>query len=62
MSIGAETFFGSIETTRDALLIFEAARQGILQRVKRRISHEQKEVRSAILIHADDQTWIGICV
>jgi len=42
-----ETFYGIIETTSDALLLFEASHLGIVQKVRRRLHEkERKELRS----------------
>lgn len=36
-------FFGYIETTKDALLVFEAARRGMVPRVTRRLMETEKQ-------------------
>lgn len=42
-----ETFYGIIETTNDALILFEASKLGIIQKVRRRLHEkERKELRS----------------
>ncbi|KAL6595974.1 Gti1/Pac2 family-domain-containing protein [Neocallimastix sp. 'constans'] len=42
-----ETFYGIIETTSDALILFEASHLGIVQKVRRRLHEkERKELRS----------------
>ncbi len=60
--IGVETFYGCIETTRDALLIIEAARQNILHRVKKRITRAEKKVMRKASLNIDDKAWLRICV
>ncbi|KAI9321322.1 Gti1/Pac2 family-domain-containing protein, partial [Dichotomocladium elegans] len=37
-----ETYIGSIRTPQDALIIFEACRKGLLQRVQRRLSTKER--------------------
>ncbi|KAL1923008.1 uncharacterized protein VTP21DRAFT_9384 [Calcarisporiella thermophila] len=51
-----ETFYGFIESTQDALLLFEACRRGILPRVCRRLQEkERKLVRSGSVFIFDER-------
>ncbi|CAO3658334.1 hypothetical protein G6F70_002652 [Rhizopus microsporus] len=51
-----ETFTGYIKTPQDALIIFEACRKGLLQRVKRRLtSKERTEIRSGSVFAWDER-------
>ena len=47
MASNMETYYGQVSSTRDAILIFEACRLGLLTRVQRRLSdQERKQIRS----------------
>jgi len=51
----AETFFGYIETTQDALLIFEGCRRGLIPRVSRRLQEkERRMIRSGSVFVFDE--------
>ncbi|KAJ3047256.1 hypothetical protein HK097_011706 [Rhizophlyctis rosea] len=44
---GVESYYGYIETTRDALILFENCRRGVLKQVKRRLGErDRREIRS----------------
>ncbi|KAI8803196.1 Gti1/Pac2 family-domain-containing protein [Cladochytrium replicatum] len=55
-----ETFYGLIETTHDALIVFESCRLGLLQRVGRRLHEtERKEVRSgSVFVYNEKESSI----
>ncbi|CAG8447702.1 6988_t:CDS:2 [Acaulospora morrowiae] len=55
-----ETFRGKIENTRDALIIFEACRLGILQRITRRCLEEEKKefVPGSVFVYDEDESGI----
>ncbi|KAI8802220.1 Gti1/Pac2 family-domain-containing protein [Cladochytrium replicatum] len=55
-----ETFFGLIETTHDAFIVFESCRLGLLQRVGRRLHEaERKEVRSgSVFVYNEKESSI----
>ena len=51
-----ETFNGFIETTTDALLIFEACRRGILPKISRRLQdRERGAIRSGTIYVFDEK-------
>ncbi|KAL1914306.1 uncharacterized protein VTP21DRAFT_8999 [Calcarisporiella thermophila] len=51
-----ETFYGHVKTPRDAILLFEACRRGILRRVQRRLSDKERGViRSGAVFVWDEQ-------
>jgi hypothetical protein len=51
-----ETFYGLVESTTDALLIFEACRSGLLPRAKRRLLEgERRELRSGSIYVFDEK-------
>jgi hypothetical protein len=51
-----ETFHGFIETTTDALLIFEACRRGVLPKIRRRLQErERSAVRSGTVFVFDEK-------
>lgn len=56
----SETFFGYIETTKDALLIFEACKRGILPRVKRRLQDKERILIRSGTIFCFDEKESGI--
>ncbi|CAJ0649383.1 13821_t:CDS:2, partial [Entrophospora sp. SA101] len=50
-----ETFHGIINTTKDALIIFEACRQGVLYRITRRLTDEEKRCLRVGSIYVYDE-------
>ncbi|KAJ1672946.1 Gluconate transport-inducing protein, partial [Spiromyces aspiralis] len=51
-----ETYYGFVETTRDALLIFEACRLNLLPRVQRRFGErERQSIRSGSVFVWDEE-------
>ncbi|OZJ01963.1 hypothetical protein BZG36_05128 [Bifiguratus adelaidae] len=51
-----ETFHGYIETTKDALLLFEACRRGLLPKIGRRLQEKERDiVRSGSVFVFDEQ-------
>jgi hypothetical protein len=59
MSIN-KTFHGYIETTKDALLLFEACRRGILPRVNRRLQDKERYLIESGTIFCFDENESGI--
>jgi hypothetical protein len=59
MSIN-KTFHGYIETTKDALLLFEACRRGILPRVNRRLQDKERYLIQSGTIFCFDENESGI--
>ncbi|GBC02207.1 hypothetical protein RclHR1_00450042 [Rhizophagus clarus] len=55
-----ETFHGRITTTKDALIIFEACRQGVLCRTTRRMVEDEKKVLRAGSVYVYDEAESGI--
>ena len=54
--IPSESFFGSVETTCDAFLLFEAARNNIVPRITRRLTEkEKKSLRSGSVCIFDER-------
>ena len=56
-----ETFRGKIDTTNDALLLFEACRLGILKRVPRRLSEAERSTfvqSGAVFVWDEDESGI----
>jgi hypothetical protein len=52
----SETFHGYIETTQDALLIFESCRRGLLPKICRRLQErERKMIRSGSIFVFDER-------
>ncbi|KAM0361961.1 hypothetical protein ACHAO7_011978 [Fusarium culmorum] len=50
-----ETYYGYVETSRDASILFEACRLGILPRVRQRISEKEKQtIRSGSVFVWDE--------
>lgn len=46
---------GTIKTTQDALILFEATRQGLIERVKKRLTPgEKKEIRHGSVFIFDE--------
>ncbi|GAA95276.1 uncharacterized protein L969DRAFT_92465 [Mixia osmundae IAM 14324] len=54
------TFFGYVETTLDALLVFEACHRGILAKVPRRLQDKEKELIRSGSIFVFDEKEAGI--
>lgn len=51
-----ESFFGFIESTTDALLVFEACRRGKLSKVSRRLQDREREsIRSGTVYVFDEK-------
>jgi hypothetical protein len=51
-----ETFNGFIETTTDALLVFEACRRGILTKISRRLQEKERSaIRSGTVFVFDEK-------
>ncbi|KAI8881293.1 hypothetical protein K501DRAFT_324571 [Backusella circina FSU 941] len=59
MSIN-KTFHGYIETTKDALLLFEACKRGILPRVNRRLQDKERYLIQSGTIFCFDENESGI--
>ncbi|KAI0074814.1 hypothetical protein K474DRAFT_1600893 [Panus rudis PR-1116 ss-1] len=60
-SPGSNAFRGWIRTTRDALLMFEAARKGVIPRVTRRFHETEKRTlikSGTVLIFTEEETGI----
>ncbi|CAO3589112.1 unnamed protein product [Absidia cylindrospora] len=55
-----ETFIGYIKSPQDALLIFEACRQGQLNRVQRRLSSKERTLIQSGSIFAWDENEAGM--
>ncbi|KAI9302348.1 Gti1/Pac2 family-domain-containing protein [Cunninghamella echinulata] len=55
-----ETFIGHIKTPQDALIIFEACRRGLLNRVKRRLSNKERMNIKSGSIFAFDENEAGM--
>ncbi|CAO3633435.1 unnamed protein product [Cunninghamella blakesleeana] len=55
-----ETFIGHIKTPQDALIVFEACRRGILNRVKRRLSNKERMSIKSGSIFAFDESEAGM--
>ncbi|KAI8338930.1 Gti1/Pac2 family-domain-containing protein, partial [Chlamydoabsidia padenii] len=55
-----ETFVGHIKTPQDALIVFEACRLGLLQRVKRRLSTKERINIQSGSIFAFDENEAGM--
>ncbi|KAJ1933627.1 Gluconate transport-inducing protein [Linderina macrospora] len=55
-----ETYRGCIETTDDALLIFEACRLGMLQRVSRRLVEDERNCIQSGSVYVWDESESGI--
>ncbi|KAI8367813.1 Gti1/Pac2 family-domain-containing protein, partial [Choanephora cucurbitarum] len=55
-----ETFNGFIETTTDALLIFEACRRGILPKISRRLQDRERGAIRSGTIYVFDEKESGI--
>ncbi|KAI8319737.1 hypothetical protein GQ54DRAFT_299120 [Martensiomyces pterosporus] len=55
-----ETYHGYIETTDDALLIFEACRLGMLQRVSRRLCEDERRCIQSGSVFVWDESESGI--
>lgn len=56
-----ETFYGLIESTQDALIIFEACNLGILRRVKRRLGDEERKLcvrPGAVFVYDENESGI----
>ncbi|KAI9142952.1 Gti1/Pac2 family-domain-containing protein [Paraphysoderma sedebokerense] len=54
-----ETFWGNVEDTVDALLIFQAIQEGKLPKVRRRlVEKERKGIRSGSIFVFDSETGI----
>ncbi|OAD03888.1 hypothetical protein MUCCIDRAFT_141801 [Mucor lusitanicus CBS 277.49] len=56
----AETFFGYIETTKDALLIFEGCRRGLIPRVSRRLQEKERRMIRSGSVFVFDESESGI--
>ncbi|KAL9558534.1 hypothetical protein MBANPS3_000870 [Mucor bainieri] len=56
----AETFFGYIETTQDALLIFEGCRRGLIPRVSRRLQEKERRMIRSGSVFVFDESESGI--
>ncbi|KAL1923916.1 uncharacterized protein VTP21DRAFT_6951 [Calcarisporiella thermophila] len=51
-----ETFYGHVKTPHDALLLFEACRQGVFRRVQRRLSDKERDaIRSGAVFVWDEK-------
>lgn len=51
-----ESFFGFIESTTDALLVFEACRRGKLPKISRRLQDREREsIRSGTVYVFDEK-------
>jgi hypothetical protein len=59
MSI-TESYFGYIETTRDALLVFEACKRGIIPRITRRLQEKDRHLIKSGSIFCFDERESGI--
>ncbi|GBC10111.1 hypothetical protein RclHR1_09340010 [Rhizophagus clarus] len=55
-----ETYRGRVETLNDALIIFEACRQGILHKTTRRLLEKEKEELRGGKVYVFDETESGI--
>ncbi|CAB4495711.1 uncharacterized protein OCT59_005672 [Rhizophagus irregularis] len=55
-----ETFHGRITSTKDALIIFEACRQGVLCRTTRRMVEDEKKILRAGSVYVYDEAESGI--
>ncbi|CEP08387.1 hypothetical protein [Parasitella parasitica] len=55
-----ETFFGYIETTQDALLIFEGCRRGLVPRVSRRLQEKERRMIRSGSVFVFDESESGI--
>ncbi|KAG2202042.1 hypothetical protein INT47_006234 [Mucor saturninus] len=58
--IVTETFHGYIETTRDALLLFEACKRGIIPRTSRRLQDKERHLIRSGSIFCFDEHESGI--
>jgi hypothetical protein len=54
-----ETFHGFIETTRDALLIFEACRRGVLPKISRRLQERERSTVGSGTVFVFDEKESG---
>ncbi len=50
-----ETFFGNVETTLDALLLFEACNRGLLKRVTQRLSDSERNAITSGSVYIFDE-------
>src|SRR5271169_4976944 len=55
-ALGMETYYGHVRTPNDAILLFEACRLGVLQRVQRRLSEKERaSIRSGSVFVWDER-------
>ncbi|ORX45292.1 hypothetical protein DM01DRAFT_265862 [Hesseltinella vesiculosa] len=55
-----ETFYGYIETTTDALLVFEACKRGILPKITRRLQEKERNILRSGTVFVFDGRESGI--
>ncbi|KAL1921083.1 uncharacterized protein VTP21DRAFT_11718 [Calcarisporiella thermophila] len=60
MSAISETYFGYIDTTQDALLIFEACQRGLLPKLNRRLQEKERGIVRSGSVFVFDERESGI--
>lgn len=55
-----ETFHGFVETTTDALLLFEACRRGLLPKISRRLQERERYIIRSGSVFIFDEKESGI--